>query len=166
MKLKVSVVACGLVLVGAGTHGESPVAAAEQAPSGPAVLAKGFEEISGWLMKAAESVPADKYDYRPVATVRTVGQQLAHVADGYAYYCGSSKAGRNVEWTDAVEKAGGGKAAITAKLKAATEACAAVYASATPANAPPLMANIAHSNLHYGNIVTYMRMLGLTPPSS
>jgi uncharacterized damage-inducible protein DinB len=28
------------------------------------------------------------------------------------------------------------------------------------------MAAIAHTNLHYGNLVTYMRMLGLTPPSS
>ena len=26
--------------------------------------------------------------------------------------------------------------------------------------------NFGHSNLHYGNMVTYMRMLGLVPPSS
>ena len=32
--------------------------------------------------------------------------------------------------------------------------------------AGPLMANITHANLHYGNVITYMRMLGLVPPSS
>lgn len=127
-------------------------------------LAHGFTEVSGWLLKAAEIVPADKYGYRPVNTVRSIGQQLAHVADGYAYYCGSAKAGRNVEWTDDIEKAGGDKAAIVAKLKAASDSCAAIYGSGS--SAPPLMANIAHANLHYGNIITYMRMLGLTPPSS
>ncbi|MEX2271410.1 MAG: DinB family protein [Vicinamibacterales bacterium] len=146
---------------------KAPVAAGASGPAASgsaAVLAKGFEEVSGWVTKSAEMVPADKYSYRPADTVRTFGQQIAHTADGYAYYCGSAKAGQGVEWTDSVEKAGGDKAAIIAKLKAATAACAAVYATA--GNAPPLMANIAHSNLHYGNIVTYMRMLGLKPPSS
>lgn len=167
MKLKVMlIVGCALIPVSGGVRAERAEPDATQAPSGSAVLVKGFDEVSGWILKAAEMVPADKYGYRPVATVRTVGQQLAHLADAYAYFCGSAKAGSNVEWTDAVEKAGGDKAAITAKLKAATSACSAIYAAATSANAPPLMANIAHSNLHYGNIVTYMRMLGLTPPSS
>lgn len=30
----------------------------------------------------------------------------------------------------------------------------------------PLIENIGHSNLHYGNAITYMRMMGLVPPSS
>ena len=29
-----------------------------------------------------------------------------------------------------------------------------------------LMFNVAHDNEHYGNIVTYMRLKGLVPPSS
>jgi hypothetical protein len=29
-----------------------------------------------------------------------------------------------------------------------------------------LMANVAHTNLHYGNLITYIRMLGMVPPSS
>lgn len=29
-----------------------------------------------------------------------------------------------------------------------------------------LMGNVAHSSLHYGNAITYLRMLGLKPPSS
>lgn len=162
MKLRISLSICCLMLLTAAMYGRTQNAT----PSGPAILGHGFAEVSGWVLKAAESVPADKYGYRPVDTVRTFGQQIAHIADAYAYYCGSAKAGQRVEWTDAVEKAGGDKAAVTAKLKAATDACTAVYTTASGTNAPPLMANIAHTNLHYGNIVTYMRMLGLTPPSS
>ena len=30
----------------------------------------------------------------------------------------------------------------------------------------PLIDNVAHTSLHYGNVITYMRLLGLTPPSS
>ena len=30
----------------------------------------------------------------------------------------------------------------------------------------PRFANVGHTNPHYGNIITYMRMLGLKPPSS
>jgi uncharacterized damage-inducible protein DinB len=29
-----------------------------------------------------------------------------------------------------------------------------------------VLENTAHDNEHYGNIVTYMRMLGMVPPSS
>lgn len=162
MKRRIPVSMCCLMLLTAAMDGRTQTAA----PSGPAILGHGFAEVSGWVLKAAEAVPADRYGYRPVDTVRTFGQQIAHIADAYSYYCGRAKAGGRVEWIDAVEKAGGDKAALTAKLKAATDACTAVYTTANAGNAPPLMANIAHTNLHYGNVVTYMRMLGLTPPSS
>ena len=138
---------------------------AQQPESTAVVVQKGFAEVSGWITKAAEMVPADKYGYRPVDTVRTYGQLVGHIADGYAYFCAQA-AGKPVEWSDAVEKGPVDKATLTAKLKAATDTCTAAYGGASAASAGPLMANIAHSNLHYGNVITYMRMLGLTPPSS
>jgi hypothetical protein len=33
-------------------------------------------------------------------------------------------------------------------------------------NIEQLMANVGHTNLHYGNLITYIRMLGMVPPSS
>ena len=30
----------------------------------------------------------------------------------------------------------------------------------------PRVENIGHSSLHYGNLITYLRMMGLVPPSS
>lgn len=54
---------------------------------------------------------------------------------------------------------------MLAKLKEATSRCTAAYGSAS-ANMPPLVGNLSHTNLHYGNLVVYLRMLGLVPPSS
>jgi hypothetical protein len=88
---------------------------------------------------------------------------IGHIADGYVYYC-SRAAGRTVEWSDAMEKGSMDKAALVQKLKQSVEACNAAYAGAS--QMPPLVNNLGHTSLHYGNIITYMRMLGLVPPSS
>jgi len=142
----------------AGDAGAQPSGGTDTA----AALRSGFDEVSGWVTKAAEMVPADKYTYRPAPTVRTFGQLIAHVADAHNYFCARA-AGRNVQWSDATEKGSADKATLAQKLKASIDACNAVYGTS---QAPPLMSNIAHTSLHYGNIITYMRMLGLVPPSS
>jgi uncharacterized damage-inducible protein DinB len=143
--------------------GES--AAAQQAGANDAVGAvrSGFGEVSGWITRAADMVPADKYTYRPAPTVRTFGELIAHVADGQNYYCAHA-AGQNTQWSDAVEKGKTDKATVVQKLKESVTACNKVYGGTGLIG--PLMANVAHSNLHYGNIITYMRMLGMVPPSS
>jgi hypothetical protein len=123
---------------------------------------KAFAEVSGWLAKAADAVPADKYTYKPATTVRSFGQLLAHVADGYAYYCGQA-AGKKNQWSDATEKGKTDKATVVAALKQAQASCTAAYGSGQIA---PLIENVGHTNLHYGNVITYMRMMGMVPPSS
>ena len=128
-----------------------------------AALRKSFGEVSGWVTKAADLVPADKYNYRPAPSVRTFGQVIGHIADSYNYYCARA-AGRNVQWSDAIEKGNTDKATLVPKLKQSVDACNAVYGGSGQAGA--LIENVGHTNLHYGNIVTYMRMLGMMPPSS
>ena len=64
----------------------------------------GFEEVSGWLAAAAAAVPAEKYTYKPVGTVRSFGELMAHAADGMNWFCGSAKAAKDVQWSDAVGK--------------------------------------------------------------
>lgn len=128
-----------------------------------AALRHGFGEVSGWVTKAADLVPADKYNYRPTSSVRTYGQLIAHIADSYNYYCARA-AGKNVQWSEAVEKGSTDKATLVQKLKQASETCQAVYGGTGQVG--PLLENVAHTNLHYGNVITYLRLLGLTPPSS
>ena len=128
-----------------------------------AMFAKGFAEVSGWVIKSAALVPPDKYSYRPVQTVRTFGELVGHVADGYDFFCGRA-AGKDVQWSDATSKGKTDKATITQKLKQSTDVCAAVFAKT--GDPGQLLANLGHTSLHYGNIVTYLRMMGLVPPSS
>ena len=133
-------------------------------PDAATALRQGFGEVSGWITASAALVPADKYTYRPAKDVRTFGELVAHIADGYNYFC-SRASGKAVEWSDAVEKGATDKATLAAKLKTATAACSAAHNGAG-AGSPLLLQNFGHTNLHYGNVITYMRMLGLKPPSS
>jgi hypothetical protein len=134
-------------------------------PPATAAVKFGFEEVSKWLVASAELVPAEKYTYKPVGTVRSFGELMAHAADGMNSSCGSAVVAKDLPWSDAVEKGGTAKAKVVAALKSATAGCAAASASPT-ARIDKLLGNIAHSNLHYGNAIVYLRMLGLKPPSS
>ena len=69
---------------------------------------------------------------------------------------------------------------LTAALKTALDYCGKAFDALTNENANQmmkfrngersklslLMFNTMHMNEHYGNIVTYMRLKGITPPSS
>ena len=151
-----------LVLLGALCALTTTVSAQGKSDDVPSLLKGGFAEVDGWITKSAEMVPADKYTYKPVATVRSFGQLVAHVADGYNWYCANA-AGKKTDWSDAVEKGKTDKATVVAKLKQASAACAAATGRG---QTKELMQNIAHASLHYGNIITYLRMMGMTPPSS
>jgi uncharacterized damage-inducible protein DinB len=123
-------------------------------------------------------VSEDKYSFRPTDSVRTYGQVLAHVADGQYEFCGAAAGkqdGKNIEQTAKT------KADIVAALKSAFAFCDAVYAGMTDAKAVELIPafggakitrlsmldfNVAHTMEHYGNLVTYMRIQGIVPPSS
>jgi uncharacterized damage-inducible protein DinB len=158
MKLT-NVLVVTFVLLGAGT-------AAAQTPDPNDVagaVRSGFNDVSDFVTKAAALVPAEKYTYQPTKDVRTFGQLLAHVVDGYNYFCPAA-GGKTMKWSDAVEKGATDKAALTQKLQQATTACKAVYGGKSKLT--ELIKNNEHTNLHYGNIITYLRMLGLKPPSS
>src|SRR5262245_12752190 len=97
-KLSLILLCCALVA--------TPVSRAQQAaPTAQAAVKYGFDEVAGWLTASAELVPADKYAYKPVNTVRSFGELMAHAADGMNSFCGSAAA-KDVAWTDAVEKGG------------------------------------------------------------
>jgi uncharacterized damage-inducible protein DinB len=151
-----------LLIAGAVAGLALPVHAQNKPDDVAGLLKGGFAEVSDWITKSAALVPAERYTYKPVATVRTFGALVAHVADGYNWYCANA-AGQKTEWSDAVEKGPTDKATVTAKLRLATDKCIAASAKGQPMQ---LMQNIGHANLHYGNIITYLRMMGLTPPSS
>jgi len=161
MKVRILLILCSLFVSAASTLAQTTP---PKPPDVATELRNGFNEVNDWVTKAAEMVPADKYNYKPVDTVRTFGQIIAHVTDSYNYFCAHG-VGNKVEYTDAVEKAGTDKETLIPKLKEAVAKCNAAYGSSN-AQFRPLFSNLGHANLHYGNIITYMRMMGLKPPSS
>lgn len=126
MKLRILVILCSLLVSAGSGFGQSTP---EKTPDVSTELRNGFNEVNGWVTKAAEMVPADKYNYKPVDTVRTFGQLIAHITDSYNYFCAHG-VGNKVEYTDAVEKAGTDKDTLLPKLKEAVGRCNAAYGSA------------------------------------
>lgn len=136
---------------------ETPTAVLEE-------LRKSLDEVHAAVARSADLVPADKYTYKPAAMVRTFGQIVAHIADSYVWYC-TRASGRQVEWSDAIEKGKTDKATVTEKLKETMALCSAAYMN-SGSHVGSLLNNVAHTNLHYGNVITYLRMMGLVPPTS
>jgi len=139
---------------------------------------KGIYTISKTnILKAAEKMPEENYSFKPTPEVRSFAGILGHVADSQYGFCSAVK-GEKKEAT--VEKTKTSKADLTAALNDAFAYCDSVYDSVTDANGAQMVKffgrdrtklgtlnfNNAHNFEHYGNIVTYMRLKGLVPPSS
>lgn len=134
--------------------------------------------VNTWVLKAAQEMPEKDYSFRPTPKVRTFGQLVAHEADGQYEFCsvvvGSRTRGPQVE------KNVHGKANLITALKQAFEYCDKAYDGMTDAHAADMVRffghpmpklavldfNTAHTDEHYGNMVTYLRIKGLVPPSS
>jgi uncharacterized damage-inducible protein DinB len=150
--------------------------------SSPSALAADREIwtlMIGYVTAAAAQVPDSSYAYRPVPTVRTFGEVVAHIAGSQAMFCAQAL-GEPAPASDEIEKTITGKKALIAALKTSTEHCKKAYAL-SDADAMKrtvttfagersalwaLFYSTAHTSEHYGNIVTYMRALGMVPPSS
>ena len=125
------------------------------------------------IMKSAEAMPESKYSYRPTKDVRSFAEILNHVADISYILCSNVKGEAN----PAPATATGSKTKIIARLKDAFAYCDGVYSGFTDAhlNDPAdfwgaktnkmfVLTQVAnHDALHYGNLVTYLRINGLVP---
>jgi uncharacterized damage-inducible protein DinB len=148
-------------------------------PSRVAVAAARANWITAhnYIVRAAEQMSEADFAFKPVATVRSFGQIVAHVADDDMGWC-AQVLGEPAPQTQ-FEKKLTAKADIMKALRDAGAYCQKAYAI-TDAEAATvtkiwggqqtkirgLMDNAAHDWEHYGNIVTYMRIKGMVPPSS
>ncbi len=143
----------------------SPIGAVSEATPTMNALRENFLETSAWIVEAAKRIPPERFDFRPAASVRTVGQLLGHIVDGNTFFCGKA-AGKNPEWVETVSLSGASKPALIEKLEASAAECAGTFQESNAPRVAELIANLGHVSLHYGNLVTYLRILGITPPSS
>ena len=136
-----------------------------------------YRSIRQNILEAAELMPEDKYAFKPSADVRTFGQLVGHVTNTHYNFCSAAREvpspnKRNNETLTT-------KAELVAALKESLAFCDAAYelsdtdlikpakfGTAAITRGYALTYNIAHDNEHYGNIVTYLRLNGLVPPST
>ena len=157
------------------------VASAQDMPANPLVtVSKNMFAMTAKndVLRSADKIPEALWSFQPVPTVRTVAQLFAHIADGQYEFCGLVTEGKSVSKN--IENTRKTKAEIVAALNDAFAYCDAAYAKLPDANASELVTfmgmrltklgamdfNTAHTMEHYGNLVTYMRIKGIVPPSS
>jgi uncharacterized damage-inducible protein DinB len=136
------------------------------------------ERIKTLVTASAEKMPADQYEFRPAPEVRSFGEILGHIADAQYLFCSSALAETNP--SPNIEKSKKSKSELTAALKEAFADCDRAYAALTDGNAADVIKgpgggrarlgilsfNSTHAYEHYGNLVTYLRLKGIVPPSS
>lgn len=138
----------------------------------------GAAHVEQVFVTSAERMPASEYGFRPTPEVRSFAELIGHVAASNYVFCaimlGETAPTRPVAWAQA------SKAEVQAAL---AESFAYCNGALNAMNGPqgqvlvqfqgrqwPAVAvmnfRTYHSLLHYGNVITYLRLRGLVPPST
>jgi len=129
------------------------------------------------LTEAVEKVHEGYLDFRPTAEVRTFREMVGHILDTENSVCAALKGEAGPA---ALEKAPLTKAELVAAVRKTNEYCDPVVKGLTDADsatlvkwgpregpkAVPVTTMLAHGALHYGNLITYMRLRGMVPPET
>jgi uncharacterized damage-inducible protein DinB len=162
---------------------------AQENPPKAAVVPTPDNPLSAWnkvaygrvkdiLLRSAEKVPEENYNFKPTEAVRSFGQIVGHVADAQYLFCSIALGEKNP--APKIEQSKTSKADLIAALKDAFAYCDKAYDGMTDASATQMVklfgndapkldvltVNNMHNMEHYGNLVTYMRLKNIVPPSS
>lgn len=137
----------------------------------------GYGFLKSALISTAEKMPEENYNFKPTWLLRSFGQAIGHVAGSQYYFC-SMVLGEKAPNPKIDPKAT--KADLIAALKDSFAYCDKAYGSMTDASATQMVkfrgmefpklfvltANSMHTIEHYGNLVVYMRLKNILPPTS
>jgi hypothetical protein len=186
---RVAVVVAGFVIFGAGLMAwpeQATPAPQAQLPASTAAEVNGFyNAITGFITRSAAMVPAEKMAWQPTPEVRSFARLFAHITDDNNGACAAMAGvtpnpprvdtGSAGNW--AADKMA--KADLEKMLADSVALCQKAFASLNQTNMMEsaggrgtrtkigmLIYNTSHINEHYGNLVTYLRLNGMVPPSS
>jgi DinB family protein len=144
-----------------------------------------YTNIHTFITKSVEQFPADKLTWQPTPAVRSWARLIGHITDDNNVACyllaGETTRPARVDIGDTQESPANklSKDDLLKGYKESVERCNKAFAAVTEANMAErngptggrskigtLIYNTSHTNEHYGNIVTYMRLNGMVPPSS
>jgi uncharacterized damage-inducible protein DinB len=161
---------------GAGTATANPLTAG---------AGRTYAIIKGYIIKAAAKMPEESYAFKPTPEIRSFGQLVGHIADSNFGFCSfvtgeKPPMGGFDPGATSIEKTKTTKADLEKALADSFAYCDKAHAGMTDAAGAALVKTFAgemaklsvlefnthHDFEHYGNIVTYMRLKGIVPPSS
>jgi uncharacterized damage-inducible protein DinB len=173
MKSRIAVFALSALIAGTAF-------ASDTSPQNPlSAFNKGvYGGVKNILLRSAEKMPEENYSFKPTDAVRSFGQILGHVADAQYRFC--SIALEEKDPAPKIEQTKTSKAGLIAALKDAFAYCDKAYDGMTDASATQMVTlfggetpklgvltvNNVHTIEHYGNLVTYLRIKNIVPPTS
>lgn len=137
-----------------------------------------YAGVNGILLRSAEKMPEENYTFKPTDAVRSDDQIIGQVADAQYLFCSMALGEKNP--SPNIEQTKSSKSDLVAALKDAFAYCDKAYDGMTDASATQMVqmfggdtpklgvlnVNNLHSIEHYGNLVTYMRLKNIVPPTS
>jgi uncharacterized damage-inducible protein DinB len=149
---------------------------------GPDLLIRSFHagaaHVEQVFRTSAERMPAADYAFRPTPAVRSFAELVGHVAESNYVFCaimkGETAPEKSIEWArltkaemqealaesftyckDAIAAMDGPQAQVLVRFQGREWPAAAV-----------MNFRNYHALLHYGNVITYLRLRGVVPPST
>ncbi len=172
-------VVCFLLPAAAAWSQDKPATAAPSQDNPFSTFNKhAYARLTGILLRSADKMPEENYNFKPTDAVRSYGQILGHLADAQYLFCSIALGEQNP--APKIEQTKTSKADLTAALKDAFAYCGKAYDGMTDASGAQMVklfggdtpkldvltVNNMHNMEHYGNLVTYMRMKNIVPPTS
>jgi uncharacterized damage-inducible protein DinB len=137
--------------------------------------------VSRQLVALAETIPAEKFAWRPAPGVRSTSEVFMHIAIANFYLLSVTGPKMPAELTsDKVESTVTEKAEVIKWLKQSQDAVKSAHTGVTPAELQRkvkiakreatvdgmYLRILVHANEHMGQLVAYARMNGIVPPWS
>ena len=173
-----------LMLIASSAWGQTAAPAQPRPPQTFPVFLQGqYALLKRFIIGSAEKMPAERFGFKPTPEVMSYAGLLGHIIDVQYGFCNAVKGGPNPAAGKGLDKLTD-KAALVPAIKEAFTYCDDAFAALSDHNALEMLtlgsgANqrqvargnqltmvIVHGNEHYGNLVTYMRIHGIVPPSS
>jgi hypothetical protein len=164
-----------------GGRGQAPPPAPPASTS--AEVFSMYTNIANFIARTAAMVPPDKMTWAPTPEVRSYARMFAHIVDDNNGACavmagvtpaparldvGNNDTGwaANKMTKADLEKALADSVALCNKAFASVDQTNMMEMQGRRTKIGMLIYNMSHINEHYGNLVTYLRLNGMVPPSS
>ena len=173
-----TILSCTTTMILAATLAAAQTPAASETGY-TATLRASWNSVKRFVVSSAEKMPDANYGFKPTPEVRSFGELIGHLANEHYLLCSPLKGEKNPMADVDFEKKTA-KADLVKAINDSIAYCDAAYAavkdepktvaafSETRKDTPfrVMLLNVTHDSEHYGNMITYLRMKGIVPPSS